>query len=488
MSIHLARKIRLTLFLVGGGLALLAAASAAQGVIPEQCQTLIAQGDFTEAQALLRQRAAEPSLSEQARRQLLFEAERLDRIRLDFSLPPDEMLAELKEDIPDVTLEDMTRWREQGALEGRMIDGQLFFFKRAKVNLFRLSAEARTRQVERPEAARPYSDRAIRIEDHMARIIEASEKDDARYVLPQRYRVQYTLRVKPDAVPAGETVRCWLLFPRERANQKDIRWLASSPEKARIAPNSALQRTVYLEQPAVGAKPTVFRIEYEVTTFAQYEPVNPSQVKRYDTRSALYQHHTAERPPHLAFTPELRALAKEIVGNETNPYLQAKKIFAWIDENITYTSALEYSTIPNLSQYCAAGRRGDCGIQGLLFIALCRISGVPAKWQSGWSLLPGRPGMHDWAEFYVVPYGWLPADPSRGLRPVDDPDIHWFNFGNMDQFRLIGNDDYSAELVPPKQHFRSEPVDFQRGEVEWNGGNLYFDQWNYEIEVEHLNE
>ncbi len=454
--------------------------------IPADCKTLIDSGEYTKAQSLLRQRAADPSLSESTKRALLFDAERLDRVRLDFTIPPDEMLASLKEDIPNVALADMVRWREEGVLEGRSIDGQLFFFNRAKRNLFRLSEEARARQVERPEEPRPYSDRAISIEDRMARIIEGSQKADERYVLPQRYRIKYTLTVEPDAVPAGQTVRCWLLYPRERVNQKDIRWLGSSPENARVASTLSLQRTAYLEQPAVAGKPTVFWIEYEVTTYAQYEPVNPEQVKPYDTQSTLYQHYTSERPPHLEFTPELRALAKEIVGNETNPYLKAKKIFGWIDENITYTSALEYSTIPNLSQYCALNSRGDCGIQGLLFIALCRISGVPAKWQSGWSLLPRRPGMHDWTEFYVVPYGWLPADPSRGLRPVDEPKIRWFNFGNMDQFRLIGNDDYSAELVPPKKHFRSEPVDFQRGEVEWDGGNLYFNQWDYEIEVKHL--
>ena len=31
--------------------------------------------------------------------------------------------------------------------------------------------------------------------------------------------------------------------------------------------------------------------------------------------------------------------------------------------------------------------------------------------------------------------------------------------------------------------FRSEPVDFQRGEVEWEKDNLYFNQWDWEIEV-----
>ena len=51
-----------------------------------------------------------------------------------------------------------------------------------------------------------------------------------------------------------------------------------------------------------------------------------------------------------------------------------------------------------------------------------------------------------------------------------------FYLGGLDAYRIAFNDDYSQPFVPPKQHFRSETVDLQRGEVEWRGGNLYFDQ------------
>ena len=37
-------------------------------------------------------------------------------------------------------------------------------------------------------------------------------------------------------------------------------------------------------------------------------------------------------------------------------------------------------------------------------------------------------------------------------------------------------------FVPPKAHFRSDTVDSQRGEVEWSGGNLYFDRWDYDFQ------
>ena len=38
-------------------------------------------------------------------------------------------------------------------------------------------------------------------------------------------------------------------------------------------------------------------------------------------------------------------------------------------------------------------------------------------------------------------------------------------------------------LEPPKTSFRSEPTDFQRGEVEIDGHNLYFDEWEYKFDA-----
>ena len=35
---------------------------------------------------------------------------------------------------------------------------------------------------------------------------------------------------------------------------------------------------------------------------------------------------------------------------------------------------------------------GDCGVFALLFITLCRIAGIPARWQSGLAVRPGRVG------------------------------------------------------------------------------------------------
>lgn len=121
----------------------------------------------------------------------------------------------------------------------------------------------------------------------------------------------------------------------------------------------------------------------------------------------------------------------------------------------------------------------------MLLITLMRMNGIPARWQSGWEFSPGTfDTMHDWGEFYLAPYGWLPMDVTHGKLDGENDTESWFYLGSLDAYRLIFNTDYSQPFSPAKEHFRSETVDSQRGEVEWSGGNLYFDQWDYSMQWE----
>jgi transglutaminase-like putative cysteine protease len=172
-------------------------------------------------------------------------------------------------------------------------------------------------------------------------------------------------------------------------------------------------------------------------------------------------------------------LSKEIVGDETNPYRIAQKLFAAVDRT-PWAGAREYSTITNISDYALHAGHADCGQQTLLLMTLLRLNGIPTRWQSGWIFSDGSyDNMHDWAWLYLAPYGWIPMDVTFGKFATGEAGIDWFYLGGLDAYRIAFNDDYSREFVPAKRHFRSETVDLQRGEAEWEGGNLYFDQWDY---------
>lgn len=448
--------------------------------IVSQAREWTDQGRFNAAERLLRAHLAEPEAP--VVDECAVQLEIIRRIRLDFSLTPEQMLGRLRDSIPDVSAKDMERWREEGVLQHRVIGGEVRYFNRAAGNLFRASAEARSRRVTSVERAGWDFD----LPKHLAQLVAKAEGSSDSQIHPVKHHIRYELRVKeghPRLRP-GAKVRCWLPFPQEYRQQRDVRLLSTDPPGAVVAPNGHAQRTVYFEQ-TIGdpPEPPCFAAEFEFVTYAYVPKLDPAKVKPYDAGGALYREFTAERPPHVIFTPEVKRLATEIVGEETNPLLRARRIFRWVDGNIPWCSEMEYSTIPNLSAKGLAARKGDCGVQGMVFITLCRATGVPARWQSGWETLPNRWNMHDWAEFYVEPWGWLPADASYGLKEHSDPQVREFFCGHMDAYRMIVNLDYARELYPPKTSFRSETNDFQRGEIEIDGHNLYFDEWSWSFDV-----
>jgi transglutaminase-like putative cysteine protease len=446
---------------------------------------LVNAGEFSKASTLIDEKLRKLNLTYDEIFQLQFEKERLERIRKDFNKTSDDVLKYVRKYYPDANDKDLEKWERDGSLEYKMIDGKKWYFARAAANLFRINKEAK-KQKESIEG--PYKDPLDTfLEDYVPKALAEAKSTNSKLVKPVKMRLNYTVTVLENAVPHGEIIRCWLPFPREgHSRQVDIKLLGINSDEYVIASNDNPQRTIYLEKVAQKDQPTIFNIALEITNYAEVNFINPDFIQPYNKNSGLYQTYTAERLPHIEFTDKIKALSKQIVGDEKNPYLIAKKIFAWISENVPWAGAREYSTIENISDYCLSRMHGDCGIKTLLFMTLCRYNGIPTKWQSGWMLHPGEVNLHDWCEIYFEGYGWLPVDQSFGLIQSSNEEEKYFFLGSIDAFHLITNDDYSSPLFPAKIFPRSETVDFQRGELEWRGGNLYFDKWNYKMEVEYL--
>ncbi|WP_082607127.1 transglutaminase-like domain-containing protein [Lysobacter sp. Root983] len=451
---------------------------------PADIVALIDDGRFLDARASIDAALARPNLSADERAALEFQRERMRRIRLDFPLGETEARRKLSELVPDLREEEFQAWKRSNRLEHLDIDGQSYYFSRAVSNLFLLdpAADARRRPPRKPgggpmEQANAYHDEALR----------EARATGKRSVAPRRVRVTQSIVVNADAVPAGETVRAWIPYPRLRpGQQEDLVYLSSAPAAHRIAPESAQQRTIYLEQAAQAGQPTTFSISYELTVYGQVHRIDPERVQALGERPELAPY-LGERAPHIVYTDALRRYSREVVGDETNPARIAKKLYAAVDR-IPWAGAREYSTLSNISDYALHAGHADCGQQTLLLMALLRLNGIPARWQSGMVYSDGDyDNLHDWGWLYLAPYGWVPMDVTTGrFQDAKDPGVEWFYFGGLDAYRIAFNDDYGTELVPAKRHFRSETVDSQRGEVEWAGGNLYFDQWDYRFKAQVL--
>jgi transglutaminase-like putative cysteine protease len=446
----------------------------------------IDRGDFRGAETRIAAALAATTPAE--RRALAFQRERMRRIRLDFTLDAAAAQAQVRKQIPDLTDAEFARWDEAGLLERMDIDGERRYFNRAPYNLFRLSAEARARRAQQT----PFTGSPLEAtHPHHRNVVRLAREQHATSVAPHRWRITQSLTVNADAVPAGEAIHAWIPYPRVIPGQQEaIHFVASEPALHRIAPTSALQRTAYFEKKAVAGTKTRFSVTYEVTTYARHFDVDPDKVVATPSTPALAPF-LVERAPHVVFTDDMRAFSRRVVGDERNPWRIAQKLYAAVDA-IPWAGAREYSTISNIGDYTLHAGHGDCGEQTLLLITLLRLNGIPARWQSGMMFFDDGSAshhywnLHDWGQLYIAPYGWMPVDVTFGHLEDADPAVAGFYLGGLDAYRVAFNDDYGRPLVPAKRHFRSETVDLQRGEAEWRGGNLYFNQWDYDFDVRPL--
>jgi transglutaminase-like putative cysteine protease len=464
-------------------------AASAQDVLQESAQ-LTDRGDFNGAALLLDNALRAPDLSPARVKQLEFQRDVLNRIKKDYSFTKDALFHKLSGSVKNLEPEEFERWLADGWFDGRLIDGQMFYLDVSVANLYFRHSELNARRMDGKDTTEQQRSRLA-----IARAIKQAAQDTGTpYVLPHHFSCTMTVTVKSNTVPRGDMIRAWLPIPRQYPYQNDFQLGNAHPLPSSVAPEDSPIRSAYFEQRASEDGSAKFEVAYTYTSRGVFFDLDSNRVTRPNLSAPFLAPYIREAP-HVVFTPKIRELAHQIAGGETNSMLQAKAFFDWIGANVKYSFAREYSTLTNISDYCLSHRYGDCGQEALLFITLCRSEGIPARWQTGWDLFPGGKDIHDWTEIYLAPYGWVPVDPWAGLfatqycptlTPAERRELHNFYFGGLDYYRMAANADHSQRLDPPKKTLRSDDVDFQRGELEWSGGNIYFDRYSYNLDVQEL--
>lgn len=427
-------------------------------LLPEEIRREENAGNFELARKMIEERLSK-KLPLLLRKRLEYELERIKRVIKNY--PYDEKMARsiFEKSIKNASKDEFDILLQNGMLDYILIEKNRFFEKRFIQNLtFRDESYAK-----RYENVRSNVRELIN-----KRILEILDGDK-----PQRYDVsaEISLTVKRDF--NAKILRCWLPFPKVGYPIESAK-LIECDHEYRFSSNSE-NVTLYMEdRPKAGTR---FKVKFEYTITEQISNVDPSKVS-----TARISKYLKEVPPHIVFSPYVKNITSEIIGKEENPYFKAKRIYEWITENIKYSYMHAYSTYDtSLVDFALSNLRGDCGVQALTFITMCRSCGIPARWESGWFINPIDASPHDWAYFYAKPYGWMPVDPSFG--GSRDGRLRDFYFGNLDAFRMIANEDFMVGFDPPKQFVRSDPYDNQEGEVETEKENIYYDDFETKINV-----
>jgi transglutaminase-like putative cysteine protease len=113
-------------------------------------------------------------------------------------------------------------------------------------------------------------------------------------------------------------------------------------------------------------------------------------------------------------SPRVKALAAQIVGDETDPWKKAKQIEKWVHEKMSPDNGLGFVTASQI----ARDLKGDCRQHGMLTAALCRAANVPARTALGLVYAPHPQhgpvlGFHLWTEVWIKGQ-WLALDATLG--------------------------------------------------------------------------
>jgi hypothetical protein len=139
------------------------------------------------------------------------------------------------------------------------------------------------------------------------------------------------------------------------------------------------------------------------------------------------------------------SLAADIVRGEREPLAAARLICAWVYRNIEKTPSV---TFPRAADVFLT-RKGDCNEHTVLYTALARAAGIPARMAAGLVYKDGRFYYHAWPEIFAG--RWIAVDPTFGQFPADAAHIRL----------VIGDIDQQAKLISVIGKIRVEGIAYR---------------------------
>ncbi|MCX7786561.1 MAG: IPT/TIG domain-containing protein [Spirochaetes bacterium] len=277
------------------------------------------------------------------------------------------------------------------------------------------------------------------------------EVDGSAGVAVYKEKKTYTVRssMSIQNVVGREDGGLYLWVPRvqEGPNQRDVQLIEQDP-KAEIENYNGLMLVFLknlLPNRTYRVAQTFLLDRYGIETRLNL----PKLKTEYDRTRPLYHVYTAENAVTPVKDPEIKKQVELAIGKEKVPYVKAQRIYQYLTQKVRFEPNRAYrSVVQGLQE-----GRGDSYTFALLFVAMARNTGIPARTIAGYLVTDTKQALpHFWCEFYLEGVGWIEVDPALGSSPMIDGfklplDPKTYYFGNMDNRRIA----FSRGLVQAKR-------------------------------------
>jgi hypothetical protein len=129
--------------------------------------------------------------------------------------------------------------------------------------------------------------------------------------------------------------------------------------------------------------------------------------------------------------PQIVRQARQVAGGERDPVMVAERLNQFVHRRLRKELS---PGIPSAIQVLESGA-GDCNEHTVLYVALARALGLPARTATGLARVDGRFFYHAWPEVWLG--RWVAVDPTLGQFPADATHLRFVVGGLARQVELV---------------------------------------------------
>lgn len=280
---------------------------------------------------------------------------------------------------------------------------------------------------------------------------------------------------------SAKKIRVWFTLPQETSHQEVANLKIASPFPYRIERDSTEgSRFLYVEVISPQVREFSVTTTFELTrreVLRQLAGARPGPLSEAERRN-LAPYLKANK--YVIIDDRIRQIAREIVGDEKNPLVAARRIYDYVLNYADYwviDPAHNKASPVGSTEYCLTTRTGNCTDFQSLWTSIARAAGIPTRIVYGSFFkkeLDGKDvdqSYHCWTEFYVSKLGWISQDVAvadlfaqqikiddqnstlvqrttpAGYFGKDIKQVEYY-FGNLDERRVTWSIGRDLELKP----------------------------------------